>query len=290
MSALTDYLASDDYRDEVKVASELEPCDLAYNCYSEAELYHRYYIAALNAVCEQLQQRDGQHEVQLMRADNLMTQRDEAERKWRHAEAGRNAACKRIRELEAENARLFEMLQLVEADEGMHGLRRGAAMTARDDLTAAGDALAALAHLAIGYKARVDELESARQCGAENPHGMIPRKCPSCGEEMIPLPCMHLAMDSYKDGKRWYVEAARDLAHDHILQLETERDTARGERDRARDVAVGLEQECAKLDAMLKLAVMTWTAGCDPDVIDVPQFVHVTDAMEWLRAELEAAP
>lgn len=103
--------------------------------------------------------------------------------------------------------------------------------------------------------------------------------------------------------------AARDLAHDHILQLETELAywrgdkqpdgtagywyaralTAEAERDRARDLAVGLEQECAKLDAMLKLAVMTWTAGCDPDVIDVPQFVHVTDAMEWLRAELEAA-
>lgn len=168
---------------------------------------------------------------------------------------------------------------------GLNGTHESSLVGRRE----AEDALAALARLAIGYKARVDELESARQCGAENPHGMIPRKCPSCGEEMIPLPCMHLAMDSYKDGKR-YVEAARDLAHDHICQLETERDTARGERDRARDVAVGLEQECAKMDAMLKLAVMTWTAGCDPDVIDVPQFVHVTDAMEWLRAELEAAP
>lgn len=115
---------------------------------------------------------------------------------------------------------------------------------------AADAAVTALARLAIGYKARVDELESARQCGAENPHGMIPRKCPSCGEEMIPLPCMNLAMDSYKDGKR-YVEAARDLAHDHILQLETERDTARAERDRARDLAVGMEQELAQVLTVL---------------------------------------
>lgn len=73
-------------------------------------------------------------------------------------------------------------------------------------------ALDAALRLAIGYKARVDELESARQCGAENPHGMIPRQCPSCGEEMIPLPCMHLAMDSYKDGKR-YVEARHAWQH-----------------------------------------------------------------------------
>ena len=40
------------------------------------------------------------------------------------------------------------------------------------------------------------------------------------------------------------VEAERDLAHDHILQLETELDTARAERDRARDTAAGLFEVC----------------------------------------------
>ncbi len=40
---------------------------------------------------EALAKAGGQHEVQLRRADNLMHQRDEAERKWRHAETERDA-------------------------------------------------------------------------------------------------------------------------------------------------------------------------------------------------------
>lgn len=114
MSALTTYLASDDCRDEVKVW--LSRAGMGSWLPSEEHIIETA-DAALNAVCEQLQQRDGQHEVQLMRADNLITQRDEAERKWRHAEAGRNAACEervkdkaRIRELEAENERLKEVV------------------------------------------------------------------------------------------------------------------------------------------------------------------------------------
>ena len=87
------------------------------------------------------------------------------------------------------------------------------------------------------------ELEAVRQCGAKNPHGMIPRKCPSCGEEMIPLPCMQLAMESYKDGNR-ELEAENARLTERILQLETERDTARAERDRARDTAAGLFEVC----------------------------------------------
>lgn len=94
MSALTDYLASADADERVKNLCADEP---------HAVKWQNIGIgAALNALCEQLEERDGRHEVQLMRADNLMTQRDEAERKWRHAEGERNALCKRIRELEAE--------------------------------------------------------------------------------------------------------------------------------------------------------------------------------------------
>lgn len=93
MSALTTYLASAECREEVTRWHER---------WGDDEQWREDADAALNALCEQLRERDGQHEVQLMRADNLMTQRDEAERKWRHAEGERNALCKRIRELEAE--------------------------------------------------------------------------------------------------------------------------------------------------------------------------------------------
>ena len=37
-------------------------------------------------------------------------------------------------------------------------------------------------------------------CDADNPHGLVPSKCPACGEELVPAPCMDLAMDSYRDG------------------------------------------------------------------------------------------
>jgi len=37
-------------------------------------------------------------------------------------------------------------------------------------------------------------------CAADNPHGLTPSKCPTCGEELVPSPCMDLAQDSYRDG------------------------------------------------------------------------------------------
>lgn len=37
-------------------------------------------------------------------------------------------------------------------------------------------------------------------CAADNPHGLVPSKCPTCGEELVPYPCMDLALDSYRDG------------------------------------------------------------------------------------------
>ena len=37
-------------------------------------------------------------------------------------------------------------------------------------------------------------------CAADNPHGLIPSKCPTCGEELVPYPCMDMAQDSYRDG------------------------------------------------------------------------------------------
>ena len=37
-------------------------------------------------------------------------------------------------------------------------------------------------------------------CAADNPHGLVPSKCPTCGEELVPGSCMDLAMDSYRDG------------------------------------------------------------------------------------------
>ena len=37
-------------------------------------------------------------------------------------------------------------------------------------------------------------------CAADNPHGLVPSKCPTCGEELVPSPCMDLALDSYRDG------------------------------------------------------------------------------------------
>lgn len=114
MSALTTYLASAECREEVTRWHER---------WGDDEQWREDADAALNALCEQLRERDGRHEVQLMRANNLMDQRDEAERKWRHAEAGRNALCEerakdkaRIRELEAENERLRERAH-VDCDE-----------------------------------------------------------------------------------------------------------------------------------------------------------------------------
>ena len=37
-------------------------------------------------------------------------------------------------------------------------------------------------------------------CAADNPHGLVPSKCPTCGEELVPASCMDLAQDSYRDG------------------------------------------------------------------------------------------
>lgn len=37
-------------------------------------------------------------------------------------------------------------------------------------------------------------------CAADNPHGLAPSKCPTCGEGLVPYPCMDLAQDSYRDG------------------------------------------------------------------------------------------
>lgn len=37
-------------------------------------------------------------------------------------------------------------------------------------------------------------------CAADNPHGLVPSKCPTCGETLVPYPCMDLAQDSYRDG------------------------------------------------------------------------------------------
>jgi predicted nucleic acid-binding Zn-ribbon protein len=110
---------------------------------------------------------------------------------------------------------------------------------------AADAAVTALARLAIMYKEQRDS---------------IPKDCTEC---------------AWSTAVREAREE-RDLAHDHILQLETERDTARSklaadeeatmsyavsaeqsilalreERDRARDLAVGLEQELARLRGML---------------------------------------
>ena len=40
-------------------------------------------------------------------------------------------------------------------------------------------------------------------CAADNPHGLVPSKCPTCGEELVPASCMDLAQDSYRDGIRY---------------------------------------------------------------------------------------
>jgi len=37
-------------------------------------------------------------------------------------------------------------------------------------------------------------------CAADNPHGLIPSRCPMCGEGLVPAPCMDLAQDSYRAG------------------------------------------------------------------------------------------
>jgi hypothetical protein len=37
-------------------------------------------------------------------------------------------------------------------------------------------------------------------CAADNPHGLVPSRCPTCGEELVPYPCMDLAQGSYRDG------------------------------------------------------------------------------------------
>ena len=57
--------------------------------------------------------------------------------------------------------------------------------------------------LVVIVKSRVDSTLDAApsiSCAADNPHGLIPSKCPTCGEELVPGPCMDLAMDSYRDG------------------------------------------------------------------------------------------
>ena len=52
---------------------------------------------------------------------------------------------------------------------------------------------------------QVRDLDAAPSidCAADNPHGLVPSRCPTCGEELVPAPCMDLAMDSYRDGIRY---------------------------------------------------------------------------------------
>ena len=44
------------------------------------------------------------------------------------------------------------------------------------------------------------DAQESIDCAADNPHGLVPSKCPTCGEELVPASCMDLAMDSYRDG------------------------------------------------------------------------------------------
>jgi len=37
-------------------------------------------------------------------------------------------------------------------------------------------------------------------CAADNPHGLVPSKCPTCGGELVPYPCMDLEQDAFRDG------------------------------------------------------------------------------------------
>jgi|SRR5450756_1097489 len=37
-------------------------------------------------------------------------------------------------------------------------------------------------------------------CAADNQHGLVPSKCPTCGEELVPAPCMEMAQDSFRAG------------------------------------------------------------------------------------------
>lgn len=97
------------------------------------------------------------------------------------------------------------------------------------------DAFAALARLAIGYKGELDAVREALggpdcPCTVENITARM-REAEACGAE---------CEAQYQERRLYSAEKERDLAHDHILQLETERDAARAERDRARDTAAGL--------------------------------------------------
>lgn len=52
----------------------------------------------------------------------------------------------------------------------------------------------------IDIAMRIVDAAPSIDCAADNPHGLVPSKCPTCGEGLVPCPCLDMAQDSYRDG------------------------------------------------------------------------------------------
>ncbi len=191
-------------------------------------------LSQLRTVKAERDEWEQRHEVQLLRAENLIHQRDEAERKWRHAEAERDDAAEGAR-IQADRRSAEEMRVVGFKVMWSRAVERAEKAEAERDALAAAN-LTANGHIAdLGKKVarhiknserRVERIQSLRNYARE-------------------------------------LDAERDLAHGHILQLETELEEARSDphkgewkrkflqaaadRDHAHDLVVALEGEVARL-------------------------------------------
>jgi len=143
----------------------------------------------------------------------------------------------------------YESDRITEPDDGMDvTVWQGVADAMRDELAA-------------GWA----EALTVRQCGAENPHKMIPSRCPFCGEDLIPACCLDLAQDCYRDGKK---QSESDLA-----AVTAERDRWEWVARNRRALRVSTEGE------------FSWGWACVPRDEDGPGGSEV----EWLLARYDAA-
>ena len=106
----------------------------------------------------------------------------------------------------------------------------------------------AIVEVIASLAAMVVEQAGESQCGAGNPHHLVPSRCPSCGETLVPVSCMELAQASYRDGqdaekaRADEAERVNDQWEVEIARVMGERNEAERERDHLKVTWVNPEE------------------------------------------------